>query len=249
MDRLLERFTGMCRDLFGEDLVGVYLHGSLAMGCFNPEKSDIDLLIVVEEEPSDSVKRAFLEETVRFNAEAPEKGIELSIVTRDAVKPFRYPTPFVFHFSTGHLERVLEEPEDYVRTMKGTDKDLAAHVTITRRYGKTLYGPPIPEVFGEVSREEYLDSLWYDIESAAEDMEEAPVYVTLNLCRVLAYVREGKILSKKEGGEWGFAHVPEAFRPQVEAALLYYTKNEPLPELPEKAAFAEYMLEKIRAGK
>lgn len=39
----LSRFTGMSRDTLGENLIGVYLHGSAAMGCFNPAKSDLDL--------------------------------------------------------------------------------------------------------------------------------------------------------------------------------------------------------------
>ena len=33
-------------DVLADDLVGVYLHGSLAFGCFNPELSDLDVLAV-----------------------------------------------------------------------------------------------------------------------------------------------------------------------------------------------------------
>ncbi|HJW82735.1 MAG TPA: hypothetical protein VJ754_00380, partial [Anaerolineae bacterium] len=32
--------------ILGENLVGVYLHGSLALGCFNPAQSGVDLLVV-----------------------------------------------------------------------------------------------------------------------------------------------------------------------------------------------------------
>lgn len=32
-----------------EKLVGIYLHGSLAMGCFHPNISDIDFLVIVNE--------------------------------------------------------------------------------------------------------------------------------------------------------------------------------------------------------
>ncbi|MCA1695715.1 MAG: nucleotidyltransferase domain-containing protein, partial [Actinobacteria bacterium] len=34
--------------LLGQALVGVYLHGSLAYGCFNPDRSDLDLLALSE---------------------------------------------------------------------------------------------------------------------------------------------------------------------------------------------------------
>jgi len=32
--------------LLGRNLAAVYLHGSLAMGCFNPQRSDLDLLVL-----------------------------------------------------------------------------------------------------------------------------------------------------------------------------------------------------------
>lgn len=39
IETLLKKIVGLCREVFGEDLTGVYLHGSLAMGCFQPEKA------------------------------------------------------------------------------------------------------------------------------------------------------------------------------------------------------------------
>ncbi|MDD6156298.1 MAG: nucleotidyltransferase domain-containing protein [Lachnospiraceae bacterium] len=44
-----EEFVIQSRKILGDNLTGVYLHGSAAMGCFNPEESDIDLLVVVKD--------------------------------------------------------------------------------------------------------------------------------------------------------------------------------------------------------
>ena len=55
------------------------------------------------------------------------------------------------------------------------------------------------EVFGRVSSEEYFDSIWCDIKDAAEEIADNPVYIILNLCRVLAYKRNGYVFSKQEG--------------------------------------------------
>ena len=63
----------------------------------------------------------------------------------------------------------------------------------------------------------------YDVENAAEDILENPVYVILNLCRVAAYLRDGMILSKKAGGEWGLAYLSERYHPILRAALTAYT--------------------------
>ena len=45
-EKLIDRLTDRCREILGGDFVGLYVHGSYAMGCFNPEKSDIDYIIV-----------------------------------------------------------------------------------------------------------------------------------------------------------------------------------------------------------
>ena len=36
--RVAETFTKESKRILGDNLVGVYLHGSAVMGCFNPEK-------------------------------------------------------------------------------------------------------------------------------------------------------------------------------------------------------------------
>lgn len=222
---LLQRFTKMSREFFGDNLVGVYLHGSAAMGCFNPQKSDLDLILIVENDISDSTKLEFMENVVRLNEEAPAKGMELSIVKKEYCNPFVYPTPFELHFSCTHLDWFKDNPDDYVDKMKGTDKDLAAHFTIIRRGGIVLYGAGINEIFGEVPEEDYIDSIWLDIKNASDDILADPLYITLNLCRVLAYLQEGLVLSKKAGGEWAMGTLPRKFHGWIQTALECYASG------------------------
>lgn len=245
-EELLRRFVEMSKAVFGERLTGIYLHGSAAMGCFNPEKSDVDLLLVVNDEIPDNIKREFMENVVRLNGEAPPKGIELSVVKREFCRPFVYPTPYELHFSVIHEPWFREAPEDYVARMKGTDADLAAHVTIVREYGIVLFGEEIREVFGSVPPKAYADSIRLDVENARTDILTNPVYVTLNLCRVLAYLREGLILSKKSGGEWGLRSLPQEFQGLIGAALKSYETDAEMEADAETARrFADAMLSEI----
>ncbi|MBE5795529.1 MAG: DUF4111 domain-containing protein [Clostridiales bacterium] len=224
----LTHFARMSQGLFRDNLIGVYLHGSLTMGCFNPEKSDIDLLLVVETEPTDTEKLAFMQEVAFLSEEAPAKGLELSVVTRDAVKPFQYPTPYVLHFSPMHADWFQRDPVGYVELMKGEDPDLAAHCTILRQYGVVLYGTSIASTFDPVPKAAYLDSIWQDVQGAQEDILLDPLYITLNLCRVAAFVQEGLVLSKREGGRWGLNHLPERYHGLIRQALACYATNEAL---------------------
>ena len=252
-DDLLLRFVQMSKDVLGGNLVGIYLHGSAAMGCFHPQKSDLDLLVVVKKDISDAQKMRFMNEIVVLNEKAPAKGLELSVLKREFCKPFAYPTPFELHFSIMHLQWFLDNPDEYIEKMKGTDKDLAAHVMITQHYGKVLYGDAIADVFGEVGKKEYIDSIWFDVEGAREDILSNPMYVTLNLCRVLAYLQEDLILSKKSGGEWTVRVLPQEFWSFVQLALNSYCSEDEMEidsEIVEMALrFADFMLLEIEKRK
>lgn len=249
LNDLLERFVEHNQRILGDNLVGIYLHGSAAMGCFNKDKSDVDLLVVVNSNIPDEAKSRYMDMAVELNADAPAKGLELSIVRKRVCRPFVYPTPFELHFSNTHLEWYKTDPAGYIAGMKGTDKDLAAHFTIIFHRGKCLFGEAIRDVFEEVGREEYFDSIWYDVRNAAEEIAENPAYFILNLCRVLANKREGLILSKREGGEWGMDNVPRKYRELISQAHDEYSSVGSL-EWDEKSAveYAEYMLDRIASG-
>ena len=246
MEKLINEFTERSKKILDDNLTGIYLHGSAVMGCFNPQKSDLDLLIVVDHSLPDPVKKEYMDMVIELNSLSPAKGIEMSIVLREVCKPFVYPTPFELHFSVRHLEWYKNNPDDYIRKMKGTDKDLAAHFMILNKRGRCLYGAPIEEVFSEVPDRDYMDSIRGDIEGAAEEITENTMYLTLNLARVLAYKEEGLVLSKKEGGEWALDHLSEEFHPLIRDALREYAENAGIVYDGSLAGrYAEYALKRI----
>ena len=129
---------------------------------------------------------------------------------------------------------------------KGTDKDLAAHFTIITNRGKCLYGEPIEKVFSKVPEQDYFDSIWNDIADAVEDISENTMYLTLNLARVLAYKKDGVILSKKEAGEWALKNLPKDYHPLIKAALKEYAAAVPVEyDLELAKQYADYMLSRI----
>lgn len=250
MDRLkmiTEKIVKQSKDILGDNLVGIYLHGSAAMGCYNDEKSDIDVLVVIDSGMSDEDKHRYMDMVVELNALAPSKGLELSIVQKAVCNPFIYPTPFELHFSTTHLEWYKTNPHEYISEMNGTDKDLAAHITIIYHRGLCLWGEKIRNVFEAVDEKAYFDSIWSDIECAEEDILRNPVYVILNLCRVLAFKKEKLILSKQEGGIWGLSNIPKKYRNLIQNALDDYASVGVMKLFGKEAhGFAQYMIENIR---
>lgn len=243
---LLDHLVEESQRILQAKFVGFYLHGSLAMGCFNPDVSDVDFLIVVDEALTDPEARALLDVMVAANNDAPPKGLEMSVVERRVLNPFIYPTPHELHFSPYHLAAYHKDPEEYIEQRRSKDPDLAAHITILHAYGQAWVGPAIKEVFGEVSHEAYLDSLLLDQADPVQDILQNPPYVILNLCRVLAYVREGHILSKAKAALWALNHLSDDRNQVIESALRYYTKNIPVDVQEERlVAFGSYMQAKI----
>jgi len=247
----LTKLLGNIREGFdrilGDQLTGLYLHGSIAFGCFRWEVSDVDFLAVVSSPLTLGEKTQIIRMLLDLTPDAPPKGIEMSVVTEDACRRFVHPAPYELHFSNAHIESYRADPEGYCQKLCGCDPDLAAHFAVTREVGQALCGRPIEDVFAPVPREAVLDSIRADVAEA--DMGENPVYFALNLCRVLAYQEEGRLLSKQDGGEWGLKNLPEIYHPVVCSALAVYTQGGEIAPKDALDVFCEYAKRRIFGGK
>lgn len=246
IDKVLTEVARLYESILGNNLVGIYVHGSLAFGCFNSRKSDIDFIVVVNSEPAIEEKEAMIKLLLELSSEAPEKGFEMSVVLAAVCERFIYPTPFKLHYSAMHMQLCKEDLRKYCTTMKGTDKDLAAHFTVIKTVGYAIAGQPIEKVFGEVPRSAYLNSIEMDVKNAVEDVYENSVYIILNLCRVLAFKKDGLILSKEQGGIWGIKNLDEKYELLIAEALKAYRDEENV-DFDEQTSlgFCTYMIEKI----
>ncbi len=246
--RQVDRLTAGLHTCLADNLSGVYLHGSLAMACFNPARSDVDLLVVVRQAMPVETKRDLA--GLLLDLSRRPNPIEVSCLSHADLDPWRYPTPFDFHYSEKWRDA-------YARDLTGAgwrawnaaqrcDEDLAAHIAVTRRRGVCLYGPPVGEVFPAVPRRDFLASVLADVlspEWGLGSVAKNPVYVVLNACRTLAYLRGGEILSKDEGGVWALQALPGRFHSTLAAALDAYRDSAGDGSLSKEAAagFAAYM--------
>jgi len=204
---LVESLATGVPDLLGSNLVGMYVYGSLAFGCYNPMRSDVDVLVVTRRRIATDARGALAE----FLQPLRQK-LEITFLTREQLHPWRYPTPFDYHLSGS------SEVHD------GTGVDIAAEVTNARTASVALAGPPAQELLPEVPVEDYLDCIVRDIHWARARADE-PGYMVLNCCRALAFARTGRVMSKANGAEWGIRELPDEFRPLAERALVTYRSD------------------------
>lgn len=236
-------------------LIGIYLHGSLAMGCYQPQRSDIDLLVLLDKPPDPSRCRTWAEQ-VLDNSAAPAP-IEISFLHYSQYTPWRHPTPFSFHFSEEWRPRIKQALQDgswhACDWQPITDPDLAAHFTVTRRRGIRLAGAPVETAIPVVPWADYLDSICADLRWASERAADNPVYLALNACRVWAAAEAGLVLSKVEGVEWAQPRLPaELAATAASAAASYGATANAAPAEPLSASealrLAQWISQHIQAS-
>jgi streptomycin 3"-adenylyltransferase len=226
-------------------LVGIYLHGSLAMGCFNPNHSDLDLLVVTAECMRLTMKRQIIEYLLVCSQQP--QPIEISFLARTQLRPWQYPTPFDLHYSemwrASYTRDLAAGAWQAWDANQQRDPDLAAHITIINQRGNCITGAPVTAIFPSVPDYDYRASIAADIQDSLASIVTNPVYTILNCCRTYAYVRDGHVLSKAEGGDWAIQALPADFRTTVTTALAVYRSDAGCQSFDTQMldAFATYM--------
>ncbi len=226
----VEAIVDGVRSELGDAVDGVYLHGSLAMGCYHRPKSDLDLLVVSRRPLLPPTRQRLSTAVALHSLERPTVGdLELSVIALDELHEGRHPFAFELHYSETWAPAVRAGTIDWTSTPR--DADLAAHLTVTRARGVALLGadpsglPPIPF-------EDYVDSIELDLAEiiAGKHLLDSPYYGVLNSCRVLMVrsMGEGCVPSKVEGAAWALEHLDETHRSLIEQALSCYRSRAPV---------------------
>jgi hypothetical protein len=186
--------AGLTRVL-GPALVGVYLHGSGALGDWSAERSDVDLLGVVARPLDRRAKRVISARLHHPNLTCPAPaGLELSLVTAAvAADPPRRP-PFELHVSTG------PSPQTHLGGPAAADPDLLLHFAVCRRAGVAVAGPGPVEVFADPPRAWLLERAAAELRWAVRHGSFA--YRVLTACRAWRYLEDDVLGSKVESGRW-----------------------------------------------
>jgi predicted nucleotidyltransferase len=241
--KILTEILSNVHSIIGNSLVGIYVYGSLAMGCFRLESSDVDIILVTEERlEKEKSKRIidYLKGTC-----SKERRIEMSIITLATVRKPRYPMLVDLHYE--YWGNIFENKKD---------SEILSNLYTTKERGFCIWGRSISDVFSGIPALYHLRSVIEDIRHTRRYLHDNPehagynvaVYWVLSSCRILAFMREEKVLSKLEGGQWGLANLPKKYHDLIEQALSCYQgeKKETLilarEELEE---FADYMTEAI----
>jgi predicted nucleotidyltransferase len=190
-------------------LLGVVGHGSWVHGDFAPGRSDLDLLIVLQQDPSPELVRRIepiLTEIVE--ADPPWRDrLELGFVTPKAVDDV------LRHATTPHQSARIS-PGEPLHLIPAARHQLLDWEAATR--GVALYGPPPTELLPSIPAaavravvREHLHNWPTWVEAGDPAAYGFQAYAVLTVCRAAALLGTGERLSKRQAARWATTVYPQ----------------------------------------
>lgn len=204
-------------------LLGVHLYGSAIDGGLKPH-SDLDLLVTVSSRIDDAVRQALPVDLLQVSAPAAQRGalraLEVTVVVRDDLVPWRYPARRELQFGEWQREDILAgifEPAT-------DDPDLAILLTKAVQSSVALIGAPARELFDPVPERDLFKALADTLAlwNAPLDWVGDERNVVLTLVRIWYTAATGSIAPKDIAADWALERLPDHHRPALLEARQAY---------------------------
>jgi predicted nucleotidyltransferase len=241
VNSVLRELLSEARGALGDHFVGMYLGGSLAIGDFDPDKSDIDFVVVADAEVSLDTFGVLKTMHHRLAGGASKWGRELegSYISRRALRYGRRPTahPYIDRGSA----LAIVQPETGYWTI---------HRHILREHGVVLAGPQPHTLVDPVAPDDLREAVrgilreWW-----TPMLTEGPLlqngfyrcYAVLTMSRMLYTLRHGMIVTKPVAAKWAEGAFDRRWTPLIQRALAW-SRDMP-PDLGETLAFIQHTSE------
>jgi hypothetical protein len=191
----------------GSQLAGFYLHGSLALGDFDPLRSDVDFLAVTVGE----LRPDMLSTLTNMHTKLRAGGIIFADRLEGAYIPaedLRRHNPARSRFPALRVDGSFGVDDH------GSDWVIQRH--IIREHGITLSGPPPRDLIDPVSADDLKLAVigilreWWSLPLPCPerfDAVEYRVYAVLTMCRAIYTLNRGETGSKPQSARWAIARL------------------------------------------
>ena len=241
VDAIANTLFSRVHETLGDDLIGFYLDGSLALGDFDPTTSDVDFLAAIARPlpPAAFDALAAMHRRLRDSGRPYATELERSYIPLPALRRHD-PADATF----ANHERGPEEILKY----KYHHSDWVIHRYTVREQGVVLYGPPPatlidPVSAGDVRRatDDVLRSWWGTAEAVAYIRAAPPgglAFIALTMCRALYALEYGAVVSKPVAGRWALTALDVRWHTLIERSLAWQLDESHKPEM---IAFVKYV--------
>lgn len=191
----LQKINHVIKKVLQEQYIGTYLHGSLVQNDFAWNRSDIDLIILINGTLEEKMKLDLLAKIDALSQQGPKKGIELSILNTADLENNGQNISYEFHYSPYWMVNIRQEGWEKKPKEERIDPDLFSHLYNIRVQGQVVEGPPIQTVFPSITERDFLESISY----RKENIDLKQIDLVMNLCRRHVYDQTKQLVSKTQG--------------------------------------------------
>jgi hypothetical protein len=205
---VLASLAAQLAEVFGDDLLSLGLHGSLALGDFAPGRSDLDVLAVMATDPTTATLAALNDVHARLDTDFPEwiGHVEVDYISVEAVKAVVQGTdeshPMI-RISPGEPLHEVEASRHYVLSW-------AAAIQADQPVAGAAPSTVLPAIDRRLIHQVVLLHVraW---PGWVHDMKAigAQAYAVLTLCRAVEALATGRQLSKLAAAKAGRSRFPE----------------------------------------
>ncbi len=235
-----ELLSGAQRTL-GDHFVGMYLDGSLAIGDFEPDKSDIDFVVVTDAELFSDTFEVLKTMHQRIAGGASKWGRELegSYISKRALRYDRRPAAHPY-IDRGSVLAMVQPESGY----------WPIHRYVLREHGVVLAGPLPHTLIDPVAPQDLRDAVrgilrewWTPMLTEGPLLENGfyRCYAILTMSRMLYTLRHGTIVTKPVAAKWVQEAFDSRWTPLIQRALAW-SRDVP-PDLGETLAFIQHTAE------
>jgi hypothetical protein len=191
--RVAQRLT----DILGNDLVGAYFVGSVALSGYVSGESDVDVLAVCEHAIPGSLKEAIASDLSDETATCPARGLEFTLYRRQVATSVPREADFEVNVNGGpRMDRLVHRIPD-----KEPSFWYVLDRAIAHRDGVVISGPPAADVVVDAPRPVVLDALRASIRWH-QGHEQSAHQSVLNAARAWRFAAEDVLGSKLDGAQW-----------------------------------------------
>lgn len=253
VDAVLRDFLARIRMILGAHFRGMYLDGSLALGDFDPQSSDIDFVVTTDAQLSERLFVALRDMHARFNAGASPWATEVealylpqAVLRRGAPAP-----PWVPRIERGVTATLVKEQ---------LGSSWIIHWYVVREHGVIVAGPDPRPLIDPITPEDLrrvmaaLTQSWLEparLDRVALQQRGSQVYTVRTLCRMLYTVLHGTVVSKPVAVRWAHQTLDERWAALIERAVTW--RKDPgcqdtpsSQEISDTLSLMEYTLERCR---
>lgn len=201
-----------------QDLLGLYLYGSSILGGLQ-QYSDLDLFVVSNRSTTREEKAKLVTGLLEISGiymKNEEFPIEMTIVEKSELNPWRYPPRFDFQY--GEWLREQFEHGNIEPWPTKEMPDLALLVTQILLASTPLVGASPNQLLCKVPYKDFMTSTIEALPNLRADLESDVRNVLLTVARIWSTVTTDTIRSKPAAADWALNRLPEKYRPVMERA-------------------------------